>query len=140
MTTLPFFNRELSRLDYNRRVLARAEDSAVPLLERLRFLAYCSRNMDEFFMVRAGSIRDRIDAGVREPTVDGLTPEEQMRAIRGKAASILGDMQAQLNDGLLPALREKDVVIEHFRDLSAPEQGTLRQLFARDIAPALTPL
>jgi polyphosphate kinase len=140
MTTLPLLNRELSRLDYNRRVLARAEDDEVPLLERLRFLAYCSKNMDEFFMVRAGSIRDRIDAGIPEPTIDGLTPDEQMQAIRERAGAILADMYTHLNDRLLPALRDQKIVIEHFRDLSPDEQTALRDLFSREIAPVLTPL
>jgi polyphosphate kinase len=140
MTTLPFLNRELSRLEYNRRVLARAEDPAVPLLDRLRFLAYCSRNMDEFFMVRVGSIRDRIDAGVHDPTVDGLTPEQQLRAVRERAGLIIGEIHTLLADRLLPALREQGIVLEHFRDLSAAEQATLSELFVRDFAPALTPL
>src|SRR5471032_469018 len=140
MTTLPLLNRELSRLDYNRRVLARAEDDEVPLLERLRFLAYCSKNMDEFFMVRAGSIRYRIDAGIPEPTIDGLTPDEQMQAIRERAGAILADMYTHLNDRLLPALRDQKIVIEHFRDLSPAEQTALRDLFSREIAPVLTPL
>jgi polyphosphate kinase len=90
MTILPLFNRELSRLDYNRRVLAKAGQEDVPLLDRLRFLAYCARNMDEFFMVRAGSIRDRIDAGIEDPNVDGLTPEEQMTAIRQRTGPSSG--------------------------------------------------
>jgi polyphosphate kinase len=140
MTRLPLLNRELSRLDYNRRVLARAEDDDVPLLERLRFVAYCSKNMDEFFMVRAGSIRDRIDAGVNEPTADGLMPDEQMQAIRERARAILADMYTCLNDRLLPSLRDHRIAIEHFRELTTSEQSALRDLFVREIAPLLTPL
>lgn len=140
MTTLPFLNRELSRLDYNRRVLAKAEEKDVPLLDRLRFLAYCSRNMDEFFMVRAGSIRDRIDAGIEDPTFDGLTSSEQMQAIRERATSILADVYGQLNGHLLPALRDQGIAIEHFRDLSPAEQARLSEYFANEIAPVLTPL
>src|SRR5205807_6773152 len=101
----PLFNRELSRLDYNRRVLAKAEQEDIPLLERLRFLAYASQNLDEFFMVRAGSIRDLIDAGIDEPT-DGLTPVEQMESIRERGRAIVADMYALLNGRILPALHE----------------------------------
>src|SRR5215475_2156095 len=135
-----FLSRELSRLDYNRRVLAKAEDNDLPLLERLRFLAYCSRNLDEFFMVRAGAIRDSIDAGVVEPNVDGLTPSEQMQAVHERARDIIEDMYALLNDRLLPALREKGVILEHFSDLAAAEQQKITEFFATDIAPTLTPL
>lgn len=140
MSAIPLFNRELSRLDYNRRVLAKAEQEDIPLLERLRFLAYASQNLDEFFMVRAGSIRDLIDAGIDEPTVDGLTPTEQMESIRGRGRAIVADMYALLNDRILPALHAVGVIIEHFRDLSAGEAARMRELFATDIAPMLTPL
>jgi polyphosphate kinase len=140
MPPIPLLNRELSRLDYNRRVLAQAERADVPLLERLRFLAYCSRNLDEFFMVRAGSIRDRIDAHIEQPTVDGLTPVEQMDAIRNKATSILGDLYALLNETLLPELSRHGVVIAHFRDLTAAEQERMRERFDAEVAPLLTPV
>src|SRR5262245_1672279 len=129
MTRIPLLNRELSRLDYNRRVLAQAERDDVPLLERLRFVAYCSRNLDEFFMVRAGTIRDRIDAHVELPSVDGLTPAEEMEGIRAKAAAIIADMYALLNGRLLPELARHGVVIEHFRDLRDDEQARMRELF-----------
>ncbi len=138
--TTPLLNRELSRLDYNRRVLAKAEQDDVPLLERLRFLAYASQNLDEFFMVRAGTIRDRIDAGIDEPTVDGLTPQEQMEAIRERARTIVSDMYTMLNGRILPALHAEGVILEHFRDLGPGEQARMRELFATDIAPMLTPL
>jgi len=137
---IPFFNRELSRLDYNRRVLAKAEDETVPLLERLRFLAYCSRNLDEFFMVRAGTVRDRIDAGIDAPTFDGLSPVEQMNAIRRRASAIVGEMYGLLRQRLLPALRTQGVIIEHFRDLADEEQTRMRAMFEQEIAPVLTPL
>jgi len=138
--TIPLLNRELSRLDYNRRVLAKAEDPAVPLLERLRFLAFCSRNLDEFFMVRAGATRDLIDAGIVEPTPDGMLPAEQMSAMRARCRELLADMHRCLNDELLPELRGQGVVIESFRDLNAPEQEKLRTHFREAIAPVLTPL
>jgi polyphosphate kinase len=138
--TIPLLNRELSRLDYNRRVLAKAEDSAVPLLERLRFLTFCARNLDEFFMVRVGATRDLIDAGIDEPTPDGLRPADQMTAIRQRARELLADMYRCLNDQLLPELRGRGLLVESFRDLGAPEQKRLTDEFRERIGPVLTPL
>jgi polyphosphate kinase len=137
---VPLLNRDLSRLDYNRRVLAKAEEDGVPLLERLRFLTFCSRNLDEFFMVRAGATRDLLDAGINEATPDGLLPAEQMTAIRQKARQLLADMYRCLNEQLFPSLRERGIAVESFRDLSADEQKKLRREFLERIAPVLTPL
>jgi polyphosphate kinase len=138
--SIPLLNRELSRLDYNRRVLAKAEDDSVPLLERLRFLAFCSRNLDEFFMVRVGAARDLFDAGIDERTQDGLLPAEQMIAMRQRARALLDDMYRCLNDDLLPELRARGVVIESFRELASNEQEKLSAYFRDSIAPVLTPL
>jgi len=138
--TLPLLNRELSRLDYNRRVLAKAEDPAVPLLERLRFLAFCASNLDEFFMVRVGATRDLIDAGIAERSPDGLLPTEQMAAMRARTRELLADLYRCLNERLLPQLKENGVVIEEFANLAADEQVRLTEYFRDKIAPVLTPL
>ena len=137
---IPLLNRELSRLDYNRRVLAKAEDAEVPLLERLRFLAFCSRNLDEFFMVRVGATRDLIDAGIAEQTPDGLLPAEQMAAMRVRTRELLADLYRCLNDRLLPELRSNGVLIQDFRDLGGEEQARLSEYFRNAVAPVLTPL
>jgi len=137
---IPLLNRELSRLDYNRRVLAKAEDGAVPLLERLRFLAFCSRNLDEFFMVRVGATRDLIDAGIADRTPDGMLPAEQMAAMRERARDLLAAMYRCLNGQLLPALREAGILVESFRDLDSAEQKKLTAHFREAVAPVLTPL
>ena len=137
---IPLLNRELSRLDYNRRVLAKAEDPDVPLLERLRFLAFCSRNLDEFFMVRVGATRDLIDAGIAERTQDGLLPTEQMAAMRTRTRELLDDLSRCLNAQLLPQLKAQGIVLENFRDLSPGEQSRLSDYFRDAVAPVLTPL
>src|SRR3954447_10946783 len=77
-----FFNRELSWLDFNDRVLQLAEDESVPLLERLKFCAIWSSNLDEFFMVRVAGLHDQVDAGVEAASQDGLTPEQTVARIR----------------------------------------------------------
>ncbi|HEV7767918.1 MAG TPA: polyphosphate kinase 1 [Thermoanaerobaculia bacterium] len=138
--TIPLLNRELSRLDYNRRVLAKAEDAEVPLLERLRFLAFCSRNLDEFFMVRVGATRDLIDAGISERTADGLLPTEQMTLMRARTRELLADTYRCFNEQLQPQLRGRGVLIEEFRNLAADEQAKLTEYFRDAVAPMLTPL
>ncbi len=135
----PLLNREISRLDYNRRVLARASDPSVPLAERLRFLTYCSRNLDEFFMVRVGSTRDLIDAGITERTPDGLTPSEQMTAMQKQSRELLDELHRSLAE-LIPRLREAGIVIDSFPDLSPEEQEPLREWFRSEVMPMLTPL
>ena len=138
--TLPLLNRELSRLDYNARVLEKAREADVPVGERLRFLTYCSRNLDEFFMVRIGATRDLLDAGITERTPDGLTPSEQMAAMRQRSRELIDAMYVCLNDELLPALRKHGIVLESFRDLDASEQAALTRHFHESVAPVLTPL
>ncbi len=121
-------------------MLAKAEDSGVPLLERLRFLAFCSRNLDEFFMVRVGATRDLLDAGINERTPDGMLPAEQMAAMRQRTRVLLDDMYRCLNDQLLPELSAQGIVIEHYRQLEAEQQKRLTEYFRERVAPMLTPL
>ena len=99
------FNRELSWLEFNRRVLAEAEDGSVPLLERVKFLGITANNLDEFLMVRVGAIRSLIAAGVRERSPDGLTPKQQLKAIRERVKVLLRDMY-RVHDTLLPELAQ----------------------------------
>lgn len=112
----------------------------MPLLERLRFLAFCSRNLDEFFMVRVGATRDLLDAGINERTPDGMLPAEQMAAMRQRTRVLLDDMYRCLNDQLLPELSAQGIVIEHYRQLEAEQQKRLTEYFRERVAPMLTPL
>jgi polyphosphate kinase len=138
--TIPLLNRELSRLDYNGRILEKARDASVPLGERLRFLTYCSSNLDEFFMVRVGATRDLLDAGITDRTPDGLLPSEQMAAMRQRTRELLDAMHTCLNAEILPALRKHGLVVEKFRDLAEDEQVRMTKLFREAVAPVLTPL
>jgi len=133
------FNREFSWIDFNRRVLAEAEDSSVPLLDRVKFLAITSNNLDEFLMVRVGAIRDLIATGIQERSPDGLTPKQQLKGIRERVKSLITDMYRCL-DAIVPELRKSGIKIETFADLSKKEQASLRDYFQKDISPILTPL
>ena len=133
------FNRELSWLEFNRRVLAEADDGSVPLLERVKFLGITANNLDEFLMVRVGAIRTLIAGGIRERSPDGLTPKQQLRAIRDRVKVLLRDMYRVL-DTLLPKLRKAGVRIDVWSSLTKKQQALLAEEFRTRIAPILTPL
>jgi len=134
-----FVNRELSWLDFNRRVLAFAEDPSVPLLERFKFIAIFSSNLDEFFQVRVGALHDRVEAGITNLSFDGMTPTQQLLAIRARPLSLVAQRDQILNS-LVSEFRNEGFSILSVTDLTFNEQQTLDQYFAEDILPVLTPL
>lgn len=133
------FNREFSWIEFNRRVLAEAQDATVPLLERLKFLSITSTNLDEFFMVRVGAIREVVRTGIQERSADGLLPKQHLKGIRERVRALMEEMYRTL-DMLMPELRKAGIRIEPFSELSKKEQTALRDRFLREIAPILTPL
>ncbi len=133
------FNREFSWIEFNRRVLAEAEDPSVPLLERVKFLSITSNNLDEFMMVRVGAIRELAATGVQDRSPDGLTPKQQLKGIRERVRALMLDMYRGL-DALVPELRKSGIKIEAFAELSKKEQSALREYFQKHILPILTPL
>ncbi len=135
----PLFNRELSWLEFNRRVLAEAESADVPLLERAKFLSITSTNLDEFLMVRVGGIRRLIENAIRERSEDGLTPKQQLKAIRERVKALQRDMYRVL-DILLPELVAKGVRIVAARALTKKQQTAIAEEFHARVAPILTPL
>lgn len=137
---VPLFNRELSWLEFNARVLAEAENPEVPLLERLKFVAITSSNLDEFFMVRGGGLKDLIEAGINEPSPDGMTPAQQWKAVRLRAKSLLDRLYACWEGDLVPRLRKEKVKIARRDELSKKERAALSRFYARRIEPILTPL
>src|SRR5688500_7101948 len=118
------FNRELSWLEFNRRVLAEADDATVPLLERVKFLGITANNLDEFLMVRMGAIRSLIVGGARERSPDGMTPKQQLKAIRDRVKSLLRDMY-RVHDTLLPQLRKAGVRVDVAGALTKKQQAAL---------------
>src|SRR5438045_2316499 len=107
-----YINRELSWLAFNRRVLEEAQDPAVPLLERVKFLAIVSSNLDEFFMVRVGGLQQKVQAGItRSSGADRMTPTAQLEAIAVTVKEAVAEQYRCLNDEVLPKLRASGIVI-----------------------------
>jgi polyphosphate kinase len=135
-----FFNREISWLHFNRRVLEEALDESNPLLERVKFLAIFANNLDEFFMIRVSGLRRQLLNGVLDLPPDGLTPAEQLAAIRKELSPDLDRVQEAWKKMLLPKLRESGVCVLGYGELSDRQRAVLRRYFEREIFPVLTPL
>jgi polyphosphate kinase len=135
-----FFNRDLSWLEFNRRVLAQAADESTPLLERLRFLAIFTSNLDEFFMKRVGLIKRQIHAGINVVSPDGLTPRQQLTEIRESVAELTRQQAEIYHSSVLPALTRADIHIISYNDLSPRERTWLDDWYRVNVFPALTPL
>jgi polyphosphate kinase len=135
-----YFNRELSWMQFNERVLQLAEDPHVPLLERVKFCAIYSSNLDEFFMVRVAGLHDQIDAGIEKPLQDGRTPSETIHAIRAVVRDHAARQSRCLEHDLRPALAEHGIRIVSYDEVDARERLKLDERFRRQIFPVLTPL
>ncbi|MCB0869571.1 MAG: polyphosphate kinase 1 [Solirubrobacterales bacterium] len=135
-----FFNRELSWLDFNQRVLELAEDDSSPLLERVKFCAIFASNLDEFFMVRVAGLWDQVDAGIDARGPDGLSPREQIQAIRSRSLELDRRLTAVFDGKLKPALAENGIKIARLDDLNGTERAELDRIFDQQVFPVLTPL
>ncbi|HEU4328557.1 MAG TPA: polyphosphate kinase 1 [Roseiflexaceae bacterium] len=135
-----FIDRELSWLAFNRRVLEEAEDARHPLLERLKFVAIFSANLDEFFMVRVAGIKEQLQEGVKRSGPSGLAPRAHLQAIRRALLPMLAARRRLLHDELLPALREAGVAVLRYEELSDQQRAALDSYYAREVFPVLTPL
>ncbi|MGC8747815.1 MAG: polyphosphate kinase 1 [Candidatus Kapaibacteriota bacterium] len=134
-----FFNRELSFLEFNRRVLYEAKDRNHPLLERLKFLCIFSSNLDEFFMIRVAGLKRQVESGVVELSMDGLTPREQLKEIRRVVLDLYKMQEEIYFNEVLPELQEAGIFIHNYKDLSDESQEYLKQFFCREVLPLLTP-
>lgn len=133
-------NRELSWLDFNERVLDLATEPGIPLLERAKFCAIFSTNLDEFFQVRVAALHDQVAAGIEDPTWDGRTPLEQLTAISERVPGMVARQESIFVDDLAPALREHGVSIVPWSELPENDRVTLRRYYEERIFPVLTPL
>ena len=135
-----YFNRELSWLEFNARVLELAEDPTVPLLERLKFVSIVSSNLDEFFMVRVAGLHEMIDSGIDKPREDGRSPLETLQAIRATVGEHILRQCRVLQHDLRPGLAEHGIRIVGLDDISGEDRARLDERFRRQIFPVLTPL
>jgi len=132
-------NRELSWLEFNRRVLEEAMDRRHPLLERLKFLAIFSSNLDEFFMIRVSGLQESLDAGITDQSPDGMTASEQLSEISKRLRPMLEAQMRCLKLDILPALAENGITIRSYRELSKREKKAANDYFLENVFPILTP-
>src|SRR5438874_7916217 len=136
-----YINRELSWLEFNRRVLEEAQDADVPLLERLKFLAIYSSNLDEFFMVRVGGLQQKVQAGFTFASgADRTPPHELLDRITQVVRQLDTEANACLHEKLMPALDREGIVLRAFRDLTEHDRKHLREVFHKEVFPVLTPM
>jgi polyphosphate kinase len=136
----PYFNRELSQIAYHRRVMESAMDTRLPLLDRLRAIAFFEDGIDEFFMTRVSALQEQVAAGVVERSPDGMTPREELAAIRRAIRPLIEEARNYLLDVLLPELRSRGVVLQAYEQLSAAERRRLHTYFEQEVFPVCTPL
>src|SRR5436305_3962447 len=135
-----FLNRELQTLEFNRRVLAQAEDRGVPLLERLKFLCIVSSNLDEFFEIRVSGLKEQIKMGAAASGPDGLTPLQVFRQVAARAQGIVDQQYRLLNEEILPALAKERIRFLRRAEWTPSQQEWIRDFFFREMMPVLTPI
>ena len=135
-----YINRELSLLEFQNRVFEEARDSSNPLLERVKFLAIVDSNLDEFFMVRAGSLIMQNDAGIAELSIDGFPPAEQLAEIRKVSSKLMTDIRSYLYNNLMPELKTAGIHILNYQELTESQCESVNAYFHDVIFPVLTPL
>ena len=135
-----YINRELSQLAFQWRVLQEACDESNPLLERFKFLSIVGSNLEEFFMVRVAGLKRQIESNSLIAGADGLTPSEQLDAINSEVIRLLSSAQDDLRDSLLPALKQADVHILDYAELTPEQKLEADEYFLQTIFPVLTPL
>ncbi len=137
---IKYINRELSWLEFNERVLEEARDKTNPLMERLKFLAITSSNLDEFFMIRVASLKDLVNAGYSEPDPAGLTPSEQLTAISARTHKMIQKQYSTFNRALMPALEKENIRILKPEELNNQQIRFATDYFISTVYPILTPL
>ncbi len=135
-----FINRDLSWIEFNKRVLDEAFNPELPLLDKVKFISIFFSNLDEFYMIRVSGIKDQIAAQVFDTTIDGLTPKEELRKIEQEVRPLVNSAINYWQEFLVPALSEKNVSILNYGELSETEKSSLTDYFKREIFPVLTPL
>jgi polyphosphate kinase len=136
----PYFNRELSWLEFNRRVLQEALDERNPLLERVKFLSIFGTNLDEFFMIRVAGIKQQVAAAVVGRSPDGMTPTEQLTAIRRVVDGLADQQRRCWLDDIQPKLCDRGIHLLEYHELTEQQRAFCKEYFEREVFPVLTPL
>lgn len=139
-TRFPYFNRELSWLAFNRRVLEQAESEHYPLLERMKYLAFVSSNLDEFFEIRVAGLMQQVKSGLVEAGPDNLGPKEQIRRINGIVKRLVADQYKCWHDQIVPQLKDENVIFSEYKNLTRNEKQWVENYFEEQVFPVLTPL
>ena len=135
-----YINRELSQLEFNRRVLEQAMDKSIPLLERLNFLCIASSNLDEFFEIRVAGLKQQVAFGSSRTGPDQISPAEQLKAISAATHAMVEEQYRILNDELLPLLAQRDIHFLKRREWNARQASWARRFFNRELLPVLSPI
>ena len=135
-----FFNRDLSWIEFNRRVLEEALNPELPLLEKIKFISIFLTNLDEFYMIRISGLKEQIAANIIEPSIDGFTPREQIQKIEKTIQPMLKEVLALWTESIVPELKENGISILEYDDLDDSEKNILTDYFQKEIYPILTPL
>jgi len=135
-----FFNRDLSWVEFNRRVMEEALNPELPLLEKVKFISIFFSNLDEFYMIRVSGLKEQIEANILEPTLDGLTSLEQVQKIEKALRPMLEQLNKYWNNEIVPSLKQNKIFVQKIGEFSEEEQRRLREYFKKEIYPILTPL
>src|SRR6266699_1617982 len=135
-----FLNRELSLLEFHRRVLEEGVDNSNPLLERLKFLSIFSSNIDEFFMIRVSGLKEELDENVTELSLDGMTPAEQLKEIRQRLLPMIEEQMKCFREEIIPQLKDAGINVASYQSLPQHEKEALDRYFMEKVFAVLTPL
>lgn len=135
-----FFNRDLSWLEFNKRVLDEGLNPNLPLLDRVKFISIFFSNLDEFYMIRVSGLKEQIRARVNEPSIDGLTPIEELNRIREEIKPTLDCVYDYWHNKIISELKEDHIYISSYNELPKPAKEALKDYFSKEIYPVLTPL
>ena len=135
-----FINRELSWIDFNKRVLLTGTNNDYKVLDKIKFFSIFSNNLDEFFMVRVASLKAQVEAGISKKSIDGLTPIEQLRKINKEVKSLTSLQENYLNNELKNELIKEGIFIKKYKELKNNQKNWCDNFFISSIFPLLTPL
>jgi polyphosphate kinase len=139
-TPQQFLNRELGQLEFNRRVLAQAEDATIPLLERLKYLCIGSSNLDEFFEIRVAGLMEQIKLGGISTGADGMSAQQTLKRVREQAHQLIEHQYQLFNDEITPALAEQGIKFLRRTHWNEAQHAWMKDYFFREVMPVLTPI